>query len=70
MNKSIFIFQSIHWVIKAEKHLVKEKIEYKIIPVPKHISSECGMCIECQKENIEAIKSVLHSKNIIFTLQD
>jgi len=65
---SIFLFESIHLVIKAEKLLRKENIACEIIPVPRDISAECGMAIrmnDAQKK--EAIKA-LQSENIKYRL--
>jgi len=43
--KIIFIFDSIHYVLKAEKALKKENIPCELIPVPREISSDCGMAL-------------------------
>ena len=58
---SIFLFESIHLVIKAEKLLRKNNIVCEVIPVPRDISAECGMAIrmnDVQKK--EAIKTLRH----------
>ncbi|MCX7966698.1 MAG: DUF3343 domain-containing protein, partial [Syntrophorhabdaceae bacterium] len=40
------IFPAVHDVIKAEKKLKSEKIEYELVPVPRQLSSDCGVCIK------------------------
>lgn len=62
----IALFPSVSHVMKAEKLLIAEKIPIKIIPVPKAISSDCGVCIRFNNDLVEIIRSVLdqHFENI------
>ncbi len=45
MKTNIF-FKSTRDVVKAEKILASANFAIQIVPVPKHISSECGMAVE------------------------
>jgi hypothetical protein len=54
---SVMLFKSVSYVLKAEKILKKEGLPHKLIPVPKHISSDCGICLRFEpaiKSKIEA----------------
>jgi len=42
----VIIFGSIHRVMKAEKLLKGKGLKVDIIPVPREISSDCGVAIE------------------------
>jgi hypothetical protein len=42
---SVMLFKAVSYVLKAEKILKKEGLPHKLIPVPKHISSDCGICL-------------------------
>ena len=44
--------------MKAEKILKSAAIPHKIIPIPRHISSDCGVCIRFLAEQKPA---VMHS---------
>ena len=44
--KYVFLFESIHRVMKAEKLLKGKGIKIDVIPVPREISSDCGVAIE------------------------
>lgn len=55
----IALLPSVSHVMKAEKLLISEKIPIKIIPVPKSISSDCGVCIRFNNNMFAIIKSVL-----------
>jgi uncharacterized protein YqgV (UPF0045/DUF77 family) len=55
----VALFASVSMVMKAEKILKEAGIPYKIIPVPKSISSDCGVCIRFLPEDREAIVEAL-----------
>lgn len=64
MSKGIILFPSIHYVIKAEK-LIKDKgIFFDLIPVPRHFSSDCGVCILFEWEKKEIILNVLEEAGL------
>jgi len=50
-GKEIFLFQNIRQVILAERWCVENKLEVKVIPVPRPYSTECGMCLEVSAED-------------------
>lgn len=58
----VVLFQSISSALRSEKLLKKEGIAYKLIPVPRHLSSDCGVCIRFLTENESQIREVLTGK--------
>ncbi len=62
----LYLFKSTHKVIKAEKLFKKNNIYYKIIPVPKSISSECGMAIEIESKDEINCNNILKENTIEF----
>jgi hypothetical protein len=56
----VVLFKSVSHAMRAERILKDEKIPFKIIPVPKSISSDCGVCIRFTSEYKEAIVAVLN----------
>lgn len=56
---SAALFLSVSHVMKAEKILLKEGIPHKIIPVPRELSSDCGVCIRFEAEREYAIRKAL-----------
>jgi hypothetical protein len=53
----VMLFKAVSYVLKAEKILQKEGLPHKLIPVPKHISADCGICLRFEtaiQSNIEA----------------
>lgn len=41
----VILFVSVSHALKAEKILKGEGIPFKLIPVPRHLSSDCGVCL-------------------------
>lgn len=62
--KCVLIFSSIHQVMRAEKLLKGKGIEIDLIPVPREISSDCGVAIELLWEDRQAALSVLQGSSI------
>jgi len=46
MNKVIAVFESTRAAINAEKLCTKNAVPCQVIPVPRDISSECGIALE------------------------
>ena len=66
----ILMFQSIHFVLKAESFFRKAGIELEMIPTPKHLSSECGMSVKIAAKFLEQSKQILSEKNIQFRVEN
>jgi len=58
----VLLSPSVSHVMKAEKLLIAAQIPIKIIPVPKSISSDCGVCIRFEEKLVEKIKAVLDNQ--------
>lgn len=52
-------FKSVSFAMKAESTLKKSKFEFKTIPVPRSISSDCGISIRFNKKDNDEIRSLL-----------
>jgi hypothetical protein len=53
----ILIFHSIHRVMKAEKALKNGGFDVRLMPVPRQLSSDCGLSLAFQlgdRERVEA----------------
>jgi hypothetical protein len=54
-NKFIVLFPSVHEVFKAEKALKERGIRCDLVPVPKKISTSCGMAVELDEDGAREI---------------
>lgn len=59
MKRSYFTFPTTFQAIKAEKALTGEDWEFKMVPVPRSISSSCGTALRCRPEDAEPIRAFL-----------
>ncbi|HNY65224.1 MAG TPA: DUF3343 domain-containing protein [Deltaproteobacteria bacterium] len=55
----VLLFHSVSQALLAEKVLKQEGIPHKVIPVPRQISSDCGVCIRFEAASRERITSAL-----------
>jgi hypothetical protein len=58
----VLLFNSVSHAMMAEKILKKEGVPHKLIPVPRHISSDCGVCLRIESEHEEKVRSLLSPK--------
>jgi hypothetical protein len=58
----VLLFHSVSQALLAEKVLKRESIPHKVIPVPRQISSDCGVCIRFDPGEQEKITSALAGK--------
>lgn len=58
----VILFKAVSYALKAEKILKKEGLPHKLIPVPKHISSDCGVCLMIHRDVKEKILAALEEK--------
>jgi hypothetical protein len=61
-QRSIILFRSVSAALAAEKVLKETDIAFKLIPVPKHISSDCGVCIRIDTSDAERARSAVDGK--------
>jgi hypothetical protein len=60
----IILFDTTQAAIKAEKVLMSSGISIKLIPVPRHISHNCGIAIRFELNFIDKIRSVLRKEDV------
>jgi hypothetical protein len=58
----VMLFKSVSYALKAEKILHQEGVPHKLIPVPKHISSDCGICLRSDPAIQSKIEAALLNK--------
>jgi hypothetical protein len=49
------LFNTIHDVLRTDKILKKERVNFELVPVPRNLSSDCGMCVKLE-DNLEETK--------------
>jgi hypothetical protein len=56
---SVILVYSTSYAIRAEKLLAQEGIPVKLIPVPRQLSSDCGVCVRVKRNAVEAALRIL-----------
>lgn len=57
-------FKSVSYAMKVDATLKKYDIHFRIIPVPRSISSSCGLCIRFYTEDMEKLITIIHKNNL------
>lgn len=58
----VMLFPAVSYVLKAEKILKTENIPHKLIPIPREIDSDCGICLLFQRQIREKVEAALKDK--------
>lgn len=59
MSHYVLLVQSTSHALKAEKLLRQHLIIPKLIPVPRHLSSDCGVCLRISAAEKDPIIEIL-----------
>lgn len=61
----VAIFHSIHRVLKAEKILKHDGVEFLLIPVPRQLTSDCGLALRFSPEAKDTLLDVLEDEGLM-----
>ena len=63
-TQCLFVFSSVHQVMKAEKILKAGGYRVDLIPMPREISSDCGVAVELSVELHEEALVLLRERGL------
>ena len=61
---SVVLFYSTSNALQAEKLFKKAGVAIKLIPVPRQLSSDCGICLRFNRPDEPMVKAILEKKQI------
>jgi Putative Se/S carrier protein-like len=64
MQQSVVLFHSITGALQAEKRLKGKGVTIKLIPVPRQLSSDCGVCLRFRSDDEAEVKRALEEDRI------
>jgi len=64
MSQGVILFPSIHFVLEAEKMIKGKGFFIDLIPVPRQLSSDCGICMLIEWEQKEIIYTLLEERGV------
>jgi len=62
----VFLVDSTSHALRIEIILHKQNIQSKLIPVPRHLSSDCGVCVRIAIDQREIAEKILESNKIAY----
>jgi len=68
-STGVVLFESISHALRAEKLIKAAQITCKLIPVPRHLSSDCGVCLRFNTEAKDQIENILQGKLDFFEIK-
>jgi hypothetical protein len=63
---SVVLFYSTSGAIRAEKLTKEARLRVKLIPVPRHLSSDCGVCLRFESADTDEVRSILDGARVEF----
>jgi len=61
---TVILFHTSSHALRAEKLLKQQELTCKLIPVPRHLSSDCGVCLRVPQAEGEAAGRLLAAAGI------
>jgi len=61
---SVILFHSTNYAIKASNVLKKNEFVHKMIPVPRHLSSDCGYCVRFSTVDDEKVRVLFEKTEV------
>lgn len=65
-NPMVILVDSTSHALRIEQILVRNEIPCKMIPVPRHLSSDCGVCVRIEAGDWDKIKELLGRQKAVY----
>ena len=60
----VAVFDSIHYVLAAEKEFKRRAVWCDLVPTPRKISSDCGMALEFRASEFDTVREILADRRV------
>ena len=67
-SQAVVLFASISHALRAEKFIKAQNISCKLIPVPRHHSADCGVCLRFNLSDRNLLEDILQGKLNFFEI--
>ena len=68
-STGVVLFESVSHALRAEKLIKAAQIPCKLIPVPRHLSSDCGVCLRFNTDAKDQVENILQGKLDFFEIK-
>lgn len=65
---AVVLFESVSHALRAEKMVKAAGMSCKLIPVPRHLSSDCGVCLRFDAQAKKQMEDILKDKLAFFEI--
>ena len=63
---AVILVDSTSQALRIEKQLNADGLACKLIPVPRHLSSDCGVCLRFMQADLERVQASLEKNQMQF----
>lgn len=63
---AVILVDSTSHALRIEKLMGGQSLACKLIPTPRHLSSDCGVCVRIMKQDMPTIQALLNEHRIVF----
>lgn len=63
---AVILVDSTSHALRIEKLLNSQDLTCKLIPVPRHLSSDCGVCVRILQQDAPMVQALLSEQRIVF----
>ncbi len=63
-SMAFILFHTSNHAFRAEKLLHEQAIDSRLIPAPRHLSSECGVCLRLEAEHLAMAIEILNAGKV------
>lgn len=64
MAQSVVVFRSVTGALQAEKRLKEKGVAVRLLPAPRHLSSDCGVCLRFEDQCQSQVRQVIDEERI------
>ncbi|MBN1993751.1 MAG: DUF3343 domain-containing protein [Anaerolineae bacterium] len=61
---SVILVYATTYALRVEKELKEVGVACKLIPVPRYLSSDCGMCVRIERADKETVRRILAAAQV------
>ena len=62
---AVILVDSTSHAMRIEKLLMQNNLLSKMIPVPRHLSSDCGVCVRILQDDMEIVRGLIEAQRIV-----
>jgi len=65
-QQAVILVDSTSHALRIEKLLQQHHLACKLVPVPRHLSSDCGVCVRISAQQAAAVRQLLTEHQVEF----